>query len=206
MCFKLLLIFVCYLLEFYRGVQLFREFGFDDGGDFAAPACLLKGELAVLPAALAVCFPSRLVCRKFGFDAVGRVRQMGLVEFAFPYGDDVPRDGFEPLVVEQVALLIAGDLRLPELDVGLGNRVLAAALVPVPEASVHEDVHPVAVAPPPQLAPHLQLGTCVLAADVRHAEMPLLQGEGVWHGVALYAGKDTENENNQFALGWSYED
>ena len=70
----------------------------------------------------------------------------------------------------------------------------------VPEAAVHEDdaavsaehdvrrprqaadVHPVAVAPPPQLAPHLQLGTCVLAADVRHAEMALLEGERVGHG------------------------
>ena len=186
-CFKLLLIFVCYLLEFYRGVQLFREFGFDEGGDFAAPACLLNGELAVLPAALAVCFPLGLVCRKFGFDAVGRVRQMGLVEFAFPYGDDVPRDGFEPLVVEQVALPVAGDLRLPELDVALGDRVLAASLVPVPEAAVHEydrpvlpendvrcprqpaHIGPVTVTPAPQLMPQLQLGTCVLAAYVRHA-------------------------------------
>ena len=86
-----------YSSESDRGVQLFREFGFDQGGDLAAPACLLKGELAVLPAALAVCFPLGLVCLKFGFDAVGRVRQMSLVEFAFPYGDDVPRDGFEPL-------------------------------------------------------------------------------------------------------------
>ena len=94
----------------------------------------------------------------------------------------------------------------------------------VPEAAVHENdaavsaehdvrspwqlthVRPVAVAPAPQLTPQLHLGTCVLAADVRHAEMALLQGEGVGHGVALYAGKDTENENNQFALGWSYED
>ena len=62
-----------YSSEFDRCVQLFREFGFDQGGDFAAPAGLLEGELAVLPAALVVGFPFCLVSLKLGFDAADRI-------------------------------------------------------------------------------------------------------------------------------------
>ena len=43
------------------------------------------------------------------------------------------------------------------------------------------------VPPAPQLMPQLQLGTCVLAVYVRHAEMALLEGEGAW-GYSLKIG------------------
>ena len=71
---------------------------------------------------------------------------MRFVKFAFPYGDDIPRIGFEHLVVAQVALTAAC------------------------AHSFFNGAPPLA----PQLMPQLQFGTCSIAANVRHAEMALL--------------------------------
>lgn len=72
---------------------------------------------------------------------------MRYVKFAFPYGDDIPRIGFEPLVVAQVALHAA---------------------------CAHSFFNGVPPLPAPQLMPQLQFGTCAIAANVRHTEMALL--------------------------------
>ena len=63
-----------------------------------------------------------------------------LREFAFPYGDDGSGEGVEALGVEFVAGDVAGHFLAPELLVGLGNGVLGATPVAVPEVAVDEDV------------------------------------------------------------------
>ena len=62
-----------------------------------------------------------------------------LGEFAFPDGDDGPGEGVEALGIEFVAGDIAGDFLAPECFVGLGNGVLGATAVAVPETAVDED-------------------------------------------------------------------
>ena len=175
------------------------EFGFDEGGDFFAPAGLFKGESAVLAATGGVGVQIGLVRLDPGFYAVDCGGKEGFGEFAFPDCDDVPGYRFEPLDVECVAFLIMGDLRLPEVHVGFRDGVFGASPVAVPEAAVDEDggavlwqddvgragkgadVEPVAVAPAPQLAPYRLFGTGVLRADVRHTGVPLLGCQMVGH-------------------------
>lgn len=99
------------------------EFGFDEGGDFFAPAGLFQGESAVLAATGGVGVQIGFVRLDSGFYAVYRGGKEGFGEFAFPDCDDVPGYRFESLDVECVAFLIMGDLRLPEIDVGFRDGV-----------------------------------------------------------------------------------
>ena len=64
---------------------------------------------------------------------------MGLLQLAFPDDDDEPALGLQLAPNLLVPLLIAGDFCLPELRVGLGDRVVFAILVAVPETAVDED-------------------------------------------------------------------
>ena len=120
-------------------MELRGQLGFDLRDDFAAFARLFERELAVLLAPGLVCLPACFVCLDLGFDAVHRFAEGGFGELAFPDDDDIPRERFEPLVVEDVALLVVGDLVCPEVDACFRHDELRAALVPVPEAAVDED-------------------------------------------------------------------
>ncbi len=62
-----------------------------------------------------------------------------LGEFAFPDGYDGPGEGVEALGVEFVAGDVASDFVAPELLVGLGNGVVGATSVAMPEAAINED-------------------------------------------------------------------
>ena len=122
-----------------------------------------------------------------------------LGEFAFPDGDDGPGEGVEALGVEFVAGDVAGHFLTPELLVGLGNGVLGATSVAVPEAAVDEDdgavlgqdevggageaavIEPVPVAFVPQCVPDSPLRTGVLGVDLRHYLVSLLWGHSVRH-------------------------
>jgi len=95
------------------------------------------------------------------------------------------------LVVLLVALAVAGDFGLPEINVALWHPKLVATAVAVPEAAVDKDcravaaqhhiglaghaayIEPIAVAALPQPLAHFQLGLGVAAADMRHTAVPL---------------------------------
>ena len=64
---------------------------------------------------------------------------MGLLQLAFPDDDDEPTFGLQLPPDLLVPLLIAGDFGLPELRVGLGNRVVFAILMAMPETAVDKD-------------------------------------------------------------------
>ena len=82
-------------------------------------------DLAVLPDGRCRCFNGFL--------------QALLFQFAFPDDDDAPAFCLQLAPGVLVALPVAGYLGCPEVGVGLGNRVILAVLVAVPEAAVDED-------------------------------------------------------------------
>lgn len=143
------------------------KFGFDLGEDFAVFLGVFPGEFAVLAADGEVVLVFGLGGLQIGLYAGDGGVKVLLGEFAFPDDDDGPGEGVEALGVEFVAGDVAGHFLTPELLVGLGNGVLGATSVAVPEASVDEDdgavlgqdeiggagesavIEPVAVAPSP---------------------------------------------------------
>lgn len=159
------------------------EFCFDLGEEFAVFAGLLPGEFAVLAADGEVVLVFGLGGLQIGLYARDGGVKVLLGEFAFPDGDDGPGEGVEALGVEFVAGDVAGDFLAPECFVGLGNDVLGATAVAVPEASVDENdgavlgqdeiggageplvVDPVAVATVPQFAADNPFWGRVFGAD-----------------------------------------
>lgn len=65
--------------------------------------------------------------------------QNGLFQLAFPNDDDAPALGLQLPPGLMVAFLVPCDLRRPEVRVGLGNRVVLAPLVAMPETAVNKD-------------------------------------------------------------------
>lgn len=110
------------------------------GEDFAVLLCLFAGEFVVLAADGEVVLVFGLGGLQIGLYARDGGVKILLREFAFPYGDDGSGEGVEALGVEFVAGDVAGHFLAPELLVGLGNGVLGATPVAVPEAAVDEDV------------------------------------------------------------------
>lgn len=110
------------------------------GEDFAVLLCLFAGEFVVLAADGEVVLVFGLGGLQIGLYARDGGVKILLREFAFPYGDDGSGEGVEALGVEFVAGDVAGHFLAPELLVGLGNGVLGAPPVAVPEAAVDEDV------------------------------------------------------------------
>ena len=78
-------------------------------------------------------------CFDFSFNTVYCAVEAGLLQLAFPDDDYAPSSSFEFAPDPLVAFLIPGDFGCPEFRVGLGNSVIPAALVTVPEAAVDED-------------------------------------------------------------------
>ena len=109
------------------------------GEDFAVLLCLFAGEFVVLAADGEVVLVFGLGGLQIGLYARDGGVKILLREFAFPYGDDGSGEGVEALGVEFVAGDVAGHFLAPELLVGLGNGVLGATPVAVPEAAVDED-------------------------------------------------------------------
>ena len=66
-------------------------------------------------------------------------REAAAIEFALPDDDDGPAFGFQLAPCVLVALPVPCYLGGPEVCVGLGNRVVFAVFVTVPEAAVDED-------------------------------------------------------------------
>lgn len=184
----------------FGDVEPFLELGFNDGIDFATPAGLLDGESAVFSAVLLICFPFRPVFRKHGLDLVHGVVNDGLAEFAFPNCDCTPADGFKSLDIDEVPLLITCNLILPEFSPRFWHDEFAAALVPMPEAAVHEDAGAVfgqhdvrspgqcadafaeSVSPMPQFTPDSLFWACVLRMYARHTFVALIGCHAVRHG------------------------
>lgn len=184
----------------FGDVEPFLEFGFNDGIDFATPAGLLDGESTVFSAVLLICFPFRPVFSKHGLDLVYGVVNDGLAEFAFPDCDCTPADGFKALDIDEVPFLIPCDLILPEFSPRFRYDKFAAALVPMPEAAVHEDAGTVfghhdvrrpgqcadafaeSVSPMPQFTPDSLFWACVLRMDARHTLVALIGCHAVRHG------------------------
>ena len=100
---------------------------------------LFAGEFAVLAADGEVVLVFGLGGLQIGLYARDGGVKILLGEFAFPDGDDGPGEGVEALGVEFVTGDVAGDFLAPECFVGLGNDVLGATSVAVPEAAVDED-------------------------------------------------------------------
>ena len=65
--------------------------------------------------------------------------ELFILQFTFPDDDDSPTLSFQLAPDFLVAFLVAGNLGGPELRVSLGDSVILAVLVAVPEAAVDED-------------------------------------------------------------------
>ena len=175
------------------------EFFFYLGEDFAVLLGLFAGEFAVLAADGEVVLVFGLGGLQIGLYARDGGVKVLLAEFAFPNGDDGPGEGVEALGVEFVAGDVAGDFLAPKCFVGLGNDVLGATAVAVPEAAVDEDdgavlgqvevggsgkpfvIEPVPVALLPQCVPDGPLRACVPGTDAGHVVRPLGRGQCVRH-------------------------
>ena len=111
-------------------------------------------------------------------------------QLTLPYRNAVPSHLCQTLLLLDIPLLVPPDLRHPELTIRLRN--LAATLMPVPKAPVHEyarsifpqhkirmprqfrRVQPVSESPFPQTPPHYHLRLRILRADRRHVLVTLL--------------------------------
>lgn len=63
----------------------------------------------------------------------------GRLKLALPYYHGAPSEGAQLIADASVAFLIALELALPEICIGVGSRIVAASFVLVPEASVDEN-------------------------------------------------------------------
>ena len=106
--------------------------------------------------------------RGYPVDGIG---QMDLVQLTFPHDDDRPTMGLQLPPDLLIPRLIARHLRRPELRIRLRHRILAAPLMPMPEAPMDKHhrpiprqhhirtprqppvIHPIPKPPPPQLVP-----------------------------------------------------
>lgn len=143
----------------------------------------------------------------FGSDTVDGIGQMGLVQFAFPHDDDRPPMGLQLPPDLLIPRLIACHLCRPELRIRLRHRILAAPLVPMPEAPIDKHhrpiprqhhirtprqppvIHPIPKPPPPQLMPENNLRLRVGGMNRSHVSMALRGSEGVGHIC-----KDTDSQ------------
>lgn len=66
-------------------------------------------------------------------------REKIVLQFTFPDNYHVPALRLQLTPDYLVSLLIPGNLRCPEISVGLGHRVELAAIVAMPEAAMDED-------------------------------------------------------------------
>lgn len=79
----------------------------------------------------------------FSGHAVHRVFEAVFLQLALPDDDDIPALRLQLAPDFLVSLLVPSHLGRPELSVGLGDSVVIAALVAMPEASVYKDNRPV---------------------------------------------------------------
>ena len=111
---------------------------------------------------------------------------------ALPYRDAVPSHFGKPFLFLSVTLAVAFYLSMPEVGVGLGQSVVLATLMSMPEAAVDKHhcailahynvgttgqagmVQPIAKSSAEQVVPHYQLRLCILAVYRRHTAMALL--------------------------------
>lgn len=68
----------------------------------------------------------------------GREKSVSAARLALPEGEHTPAEGGKGGGVGRIAGLIAGNLRPPEIDSGLRELAVSAAMA-VPEAAMHED-------------------------------------------------------------------
>ena len=126
-----------------------------------------------------------------------------MLELAFPDDQDLPAPAAQPADMLPVVRHVPGKFVRPELPVALGGGGALAALVPVPEAAMHEhhrampgqhdirlagevrSLEPEAVASAVQQAADLTLRAGILAPDLRHVPAALGLGKGVRHGPRI---------------------
>ena len=184
------------------------QFGFYLGEEVAVFSGLFPGEFAVVAADGEVVLVFGLGGLQISLYARDGGVKVLLAEFAFPDGDDGPGEGVEALGVEFVAGDVAGDFFAPECFVGLGNDVLGATAVTVPEASVDEDdgavlgqhevrgaretfvIEPIPVALFPQCVPDSPLRSRVPGTDAGHVVGALGWGHSVRHVTMALEGQD----------------
>ena len=125
--------------------------------------------------------------------------QPAFLQFALPHDDDAPAFRFQLPPHLLVPLLVPAHLRRPELRVRLGNRIVLAPFVSMPEAPVDKDDRPVsrqddiraprqplvvyaiAESQPPKGITQTQLRLGGGGVDLRHHVVPLFGGEDVGH-------------------------
>ena len=131
--------------------------------------------------------------------AVHGVFKPRLLQSTLPDDDDIPALGFQLAPNFLVTLLVPGYLGCPKVSVCLGNRVVLAALMAMPEAAVDEDdsavfgeddvggagkafvIHAVAEPQAPQCTTQLQLRLRRRGVNGRHVFVALFFCEGIWH-------------------------
>ena len=83
------------------------------------------------------------VLADFLCDAINRFAKNRFLQFAFPDDDDRPTFRFQLTPNLLVSLLISCYFRHPEISIGLGDSVILATLVAMPETAVDKDDRPV---------------------------------------------------------------
>ena len=134
------------------------------------------------------------------------------LQFALPHDDDAPAFRFQLPPHLLVPLLVPAHLRCPELRVRLGNRIVLAPFVSMPEAPVDKDDRPVsrqddvraprqplvvyaiAESQAPKRITQTQLRLGGGGVDLRHDVVPLFGGEDVGHArkIVIILSKNNE--------------
>ena len=127
------------------------------------------------------------------------IRKAVLFQLTFPDNDDTPLLSLQLPPYILVPFLIPPHFRHPEIGVGLGDSVMLASLMSMPETTVHEDdssvlgknnirrarksavVYPITKTLSPKSMTQLHLRLRIGGVDLRHTVMPLLWCERIGH-------------------------
>ena len=130
----------------------------------------------------------------------------------------MPAHGSQFMLHPFISRPVALNFSMPERHVRLRHHEIPAALMPMPEAAVHEDhrailakhdvgparqptvVQPVAEAPAEQKPPHQHLRFGVLAADGRHVPVALFFCQTITHvSIEVYISESLMLLSGKFA-------
>ena len=100
---------------------------------------LLPIRFSGLPSILQSLPESLSILADFLCDAINRFVQNRFLQLALPDDDDRPAFRFQLTPHLLVSLLISCYFRHPEISIGLGDSVILAALVAVPETTMHKN-------------------------------------------------------------------
>ena len=174
-----------FLMRYYTGA-IFSPFGVLASPPFSLHPSLFFSLIEVFTVLL------DLLC-----DPENGFVQPGFLQFALPHDDDAPTFRFQLPPHFLISLLVPAHLRRPKFRIRLGNRIVLAPFVSMPEAAVNENdcsvswqddvraprqpliIHAIAEPQSPESKTNTQLRLGGGGVDLRHHVMTLLGGEDV---------------------------